>query len=83
MERTTKQDLQRALGWLCEAAGRTIGHEEGQWSLHYHYGWLIVEAMDRGIHHPFGNTRRSARELYDVLNFAQQAFYLREKGKAA
>lgn len=74
MERISKQDLTRALGWLCDAAGKRIGTGEGEWSLENYNGWLLIEGI--GEHHPFGNRRRSAREMYDVMQFAQQAFYL-------
>lgn len=74
MERITKADLTRALGWLCDAAGRSVGTGEGEWSLENWNGWLLVEGV--GESHPFGSKRRSSREMYDVMQFAQQAFSL-------
>lgn len=77
MERITRKDLARAFGWLCEAMGREIGYGDGQWSLDHYQGWLIAEGAGG---RPFGNQRMTAREMYNAMRFAQQAFYLANKG---
>lgn len=76
MDRITRRDLAREFAYLCEAMGKEIGNGAGQWNLEYYQGWLIAEGLGG---RPFGNRRLSAREMYNVMRFAHQAFYLAGK----
>jgi len=73
MDRITRKDLARAFGSLCKAMGKEIGYGDGQWWLDHYHGWLIAEGPG---HRPFGNSRMTAREMYQAMRFAEQAFYL-------
>lgn len=77
-ERTTRSELDSLLGYLAGACGRTVGYGIGEWSLDnnpVYGGYVIVEILNvgRAETHPFGDRRRSPREMADCMRFASSA----------
>lgn len=83
MERTTRKMVTNQFKLLCEALGKKQSDsykDKGAWNLEYiayYGGYSIVEFLESGGEgQPFGARRRSASEMFDVINFALRAVEL-------
>ncbi len=93
-ERFTKKDAERAFERLCELMGTEANppmvradtgwaYERSGWILdcnHTYGGYVVgaVEAGTTGQASPFGTTRRSARDFWQMVWDITRAFELRE-----
>jgi hypothetical protein len=74
MERVKRSDLDSALARLCGELGTRVAksyNDIGAWRIDKAYGGYTIEVIDNqsGGVHQFNYRRRTARELFDCLNF--------------
>ena len=87
MQRYTKKDAVKAFELLCGYLGKrlaTTWNDVGGWQLDHNavYGGYVVQEIvskGGGISHPFGHSRRNAREFCDAVRFVRDA--LEVKGR--
>ena len=92
-ERFGKADARRAFERLCKMMDKQIfdgskwpaEKQIGAWKLDCApvYGGYVVECIDNeglGVSQPFGCRRRSARELWEVVHFLEDALQVLQKG---
>lgn len=76
--RTTRKQVEGVFERFCEASGNRVAQrfdDHGALRLDYvaEYGGYSIERIDdetSGVSHPFGDTRRPPREMWDTLQFA-------------
>lgn len=83
--RITKKTVEGRFRELCLTLGVEIAesyNQVGAWRLDSYNGWNIEEIIsDKGaITHPFGPTRYSNREIYDLINFTLRAIEIDRTG---
>ena len=75
MSRITQSNVRNLFALVIKEFGSTVATEmqEGAYALDYsnYGGWVVVQFGERGSHHhPFGELRRSTREMWECLHFA-------------
>ncbi len=85
MSRITRKDLDRAFSLFANLHGYSVGYGNGQIYLDYMNpgdgGSYIVEMIAndaRAVYDIFGSRRRTAREMYECLIFANEIAYHRD-----
>jgi hypothetical protein len=76
--RTSRKQVEGVFERFCEASGNRVAKtydDHGALRLDYaaEYGGYNIEKINdetSGVSHPFGDTRRTAREMWDTLHFA-------------
>lgn len=83
--RINKSNVQQAFFNYCTKMGWKMGYLEGTYGLDYipEYGGFVIEKHieNGGISHPLGMERRSTTDMYNVLIFAIQTMWVKERGK--
>lgn len=76
--RFTKKDAIARVKELCNVLGKQYGYNNGNWFLKQVYGgYLIMQMGERGTQSPpFGHDIHSAREIWQLCNFAMRAIQL-------
>lgn len=76
-----KSNVLAMFATLCKAMNKKIGIQPTEIAIEYNSsygGYLIVEYGEYGCEsHPFGQKRRTANEMYDVMAFAVNALEFR------
>lgn len=83
--RYTKKHVHNQFVRLCDALGKKVANsynDKGAWALDCYQGVKIVEYLPNGGEsEPFGSTRYSNREFYDMVNFTLRCLAI-DRGQA-